>query len=199
MEHEVSPATSSENTVLRSEITQLRQALEEHIGGEAVRGELAELRRALEGRDNELAELRRALLEHKSKEEHLTSMVELISGREQVIREMLLDAHDQLLRRDEEIQVTLASVLQQSGPVVTGPIASSNASLPGKYLQYQLMVHRVREVVRDTLPKGATVLCMLPDTGERYLSTALFAHIPADMSDEEMAISRSTPAAQVVA
>ncbi len=48
-------------------------------------------------------------------------------------------------------------------------------------------------------PKGATVLCMLPDTGERYLSTPLFADIPADMSDEEMAISRSTPAAQVVA
>jgi cysteine synthase A len=48
-------------------------------------------------------------------------------------------------------------------------------------------------------PEGATVLCMLPDTGERYLSTPLFADIPADMSDEEMAISRSTPTAQVVA
>ena len=48
-------------------------------------------------------------------------------------------------------------------------------------------------------PKGATVLCMLPDTGERYLSTPLFADIPADMNDEEIAISRSTPTAQVVA
>jgi cysteine synthase A len=45
-------------------------------------------------------------------------------------------------------------------------------------------------------PKGATILCMLPDTGERYLSTPLFADIPADMNDEEMAISRSTPAAR---
>ncbi|HMA74637.1 MAG TPA: PLP-dependent cysteine synthase family protein [Xanthobacteraceae bacterium] len=45
-------------------------------------------------------------------------------------------------------------------------------------------------------PKGATILCMLPDTGERYLSTPLFADIPADMNEEEMAISRSTPAAQ---
>ena len=27
-------------------------------------------------------------------------------------------------------------------------------------------------------PKGATILCMLPDTGERYLSTPLFADIP---------------------
>jgi cysteine synthase A len=46
-------------------------------------------------------------------------------------------------------------------------------------------------------PKGATVLCMLPDTGERYLSTPLFAEVPADMDDEEIAISRSTPAAQM--
>ena len=45
--------------------------------------------------------------------------------------------------------------------------------------------------------KGATVLCMLPDTGERYLSTPLFADIPADMTDEEIAISRSTPGAQM--
>jgi cysteine synthase len=45
--------------------------------------------------------------------------------------------------------------------------------------------------------KGATILCMLPDTGERYLSTPLFADIPADMTDEETAISRSTPSAQL--
>jgi cysteine synthase len=46
-------------------------------------------------------------------------------------------------------------------------------------------------------PDGSTILCMLPDTGERYLSTPLFADIPADMTDEELAISRSTPAAQM--
>jgi cysteine synthase len=45
-------------------------------------------------------------------------------------------------------------------------------------------------------PKGATLLCMLPDTGERYLSTALFADVPVDMTEEELAISRSTPSAQ---
>ena len=37
------------------------------------------------------------------------------------------------------------------------------------------------------------MLCMLPDTGERYLSTPLFADIPADMTDEERAILKSTP------
>jgi cysteine synthase A len=46
-------------------------------------------------------------------------------------------------------------------------------------------------------PKGSTILCMLPDTGERYLSTPLFADISADMSEEEIAISRSTPGNQM--
>ena len=40
---------------------------------------------------------------------------------------------------------------------------------------------------------GANILCMLPDTGERYLSTPLFDDIPADMTPEEEEISRSTP------
>ena len=42
-------------------------------------------------------------------------------------------------------------------------------------------------------PKGSSILCMLPDTGERYLSTPLFADISVDMTDEETAISLSTP------
>ena len=40
-------------------------------------------------------------------------------------------------------------------------------------------------------PKGANILCMLPDTGERYLSTPLFADVPVDMTEEELAILRS--------
>ncbi len=42
-------------------------------------------------------------------------------------------------------------------------------------------------------PKGSTILCMLPDTGERYLSTPLFADIPVEMTEEELQISHSTP------
>ena len=40
-------------------------------------------------------------------------------------------------------------------------------------------------------PNGSTVLAMLPDTGERYLSTGLFADIPADMTEEEQTIAKS--------
>ena len=46
-------------------------------------------------------------------------------------------------------------------------------------------------------PPGSTVLAMLPDTGERYLSTPLFADIPADMTEEEQQIAGSTPSAQL--
>jgi cysteine synthase A len=45
--------------------------------------------------------------------------------------------------------------------------------------------------------QGANILCMLPDTGERYLSTPLFADVPADMTEEELQISRSTPGSQL--
>lgn len=47
-----------------------------------------------------------------------------------------------------------------------------------------------------TAPKGANILCMLPDTGERYLSTPLFADVAAEMSAEELALSKSTPGLQ---
>ena len=47
--------------------------------------------------------------------------------------------------------------------------------------------------VAEQAEPGANILCMLPDTGERYLSTPLFEHIPADMTPEEEDISRSTP------
>jgi cysteine synthase len=54
------------------------------------------------------------------------------------------------------------------------------------------------QVCRDA-PKGSTILCMLPDTGERYLSTPLFGDIGADMNEDELSISRSTPSAQMPA
>jgi cysteine synthase len=38
--------------------------------------------------------------------------------------------------------------------------------------------------VADKAPQGSVILAMLPDTGERYLTTALFEGI-ADASDAE--------------
>lgn len=41
------------------------------------------------------------------------------------------------------------------------------------------------------------ILCMLPDTGERYLSTPLFEGIVEDMDEAELEISRSTSGFQI--
>jgi cysteine synthase A len=47
--------------------------------------------------------------------------------------------------------------------------------------------------VAERAAPGSNVLCMLPDTGERYLSTPLFEDIGEEMDEEELAISMSTP------
>ena len=47
--------------------------------------------------------------------------------------------------------------------------------------------------VAANAPAGANILCMLPDTAERYLSTPLFADVPAEMNEEEAALLKSTP------
>ncbi len=46
---------------------------------------------------------------------------------------------------------------------------------------------------------GSVILCMLPDTGERYLSSPLFESIEEVMTPEEIALSRSTPGYQLAA
>ena len=51
----------------------------------------------------------------------------------------------------------------------------------------------------ETAPNGSVMLVMLPDTGERYLSTPLFEGVPEGMTEEEAEISRSTPSAQMPA
>lgn len=45
--------------------------------------------------------------------------------------------------------------------------------------------------IANGAPKGTTILAMLPDTGERYLSTPLFADFLPEMSEEEAKIAAS--------
>lgn len=47
--------------------------------------------------------------------------------------------------------------------------------------------------IAETAPEGTSILAMIPDTGERYLSTPLFDDIPADMTEEEKKLAESTP------
>lgn len=45
----------------------------------------------------------------------------------------------------------------------------------------------------DELTESSNIVVIIPDTGERYLSTPLFENIPADMTEEELEIAKSTP------
>lgn len=47
--------------------------------------------------------------------------------------------------------------------------------------------------VAETAAPGSVILAMLPDTGERYLSTPMFEGIGADMDEEEVTLMKSTP------
>lgn len=47
--------------------------------------------------------------------------------------------------------------------------------------------------VASEAPPGSNIVCMLPDTGERYMSTPLFDGIEVDMNEAELELSRSTP------
>jgi cysteine synthase A len=51
--------------------------------------------------------------------------------------------------------------------------------------------------IAERAEPGSVILAMLPDTGERYLSTPLFESIPEDMDEEERSLSHSTPGYQI--
>jgi cysteine synthase A len=51
------------------------------------------------------------------------------------------------------------------------------------------------EIAKDA-KAGTNIVAMLPDTGERYMSTPLFEDISEEMNEEEIALSQSTPCAQ---
>lgn len=53
------------------------------------------------------------------------------------------------------------------------------------------------KIAEEAAP-GSNILCMVPDTGERYLSTPLFDGIGDDMSEAEMSLSESTPSCRFV-
>jgi cysteine synthase len=51
--------------------------------------------------------------------------------------------------------------------------------------------------IAEKAPEGSVILAMLPDTGERYLSSPLFEGIPENMGPDEEALSKSTPGYQM--
>ena len=97
------------------------------------------------------------------------------------LTEDVVDARhiDDLVPIDGNEALRLSRALAQQEGIFVG--TSAGATLAGAL-----------KVAEQAAP-GSNVLCMLPDTGERYLSTPLFEDIPEEMSEEELEISMSTP------
>lgn len=86
---------------------------------------------------------------------------------------------DHLIPVDSQEGITAAKMLAQQKGIFTGISGGCTFAVA---LQ-----------LAKTAEPGSVILCMLPDTGERYLSSALFADIDDDMNDDEIALSLSTP------
>jgi hypothetical protein len=86
--------------------------------------------------------------------------------REEELRALLIEAHEQLIRRDGEIealihdlQANLTETLQQGAPDGGGDAGTTDLPLvPGEYLRYRQLVRRVQESARNNLPPGANVV-----------------------------------------
>ncbi len=89
---------------------------------------------------------------------------------------------DEILPINGDDALRLSKALAREEGIFVG--ISAGATLAGALA--------VAEKCSESSP-GANILCMLPDTGERYLSTPLFEGISEDMTEEEHAIARSTP------
>lgn len=111
-----------------------------------------------------------------------------IPSREDDLQAMLLNVHDQLLQRDDQIQaliydlqVALAALRPYAPDGGAAVDATSRSFAPSKYLGYRQLVHRIREVVRMHLPDDAQVIVVskgddvLLDLGGR-----LAQHFPQD-------------------
>ena len=91
--------------------------------------------------------------------------------------------YDDLLKVSGEDGIKWAKRLASEEGIFTG--VSGGSSLA------------VAIAVAADAPAGSNILCMLPDTGERYLSTPLFDGIEEEMSADEIVLSQSTPGYQL--
>eukprot|EP00617_Octactis_speculum_P026158 CAMPEP_0185750850 /NCGR_PEP_ID=MMETSP1174-20130828/9602_1 /TAXON_ID=35687 /ORGANISM="Dictyocha speculum, Strain CCMP1381" /LENGTH=358 /DNA_ID=CAMNT_0028427547 /DNA_START=145 /DNA_END=1221 /DNA_ORIENTATION=+ len=97
---------------------------------------------------------------------------------------MKRDLMDEFIQIPDKVAVAMSQELAQTQGILTG--ISGGATM-------WAAVEAAKKA-----PEGSVLLAMLPDTGERYLSTPLFADISADMDAEELEITKSTPGYQLL-
>jgi hypothetical protein len=151
-----------------TETQELHRALEElddyvrclEAEKDSAREENAMLQTQVQERSQQVAELQRES--------------ERLRLKEKELRRLLLEAHDQLIARDAEIQMTLAHVLrwagrpmpsngagmeqQESGSENHTAAAETNKEIPSKHLEYQEAITQVRRAVDAVVPANAKVL-----------------------------------------
>lgn len=98
-----------------------------------------------------------------------------------LVLQELIDAgnYDELLPVPGPVGIEWSQKLAQNEGIFTGISGGSTFA--------------VAMQVAEKAEPGSVILCMLPDTGERYLSSPLFETIEEEMTEEEIALSRSTP------
>jgi SAM-dependent methyltransferase len=132
---------------------------------EAAQGEIASLQHriqdltdAREANQREVSDLRQLVREQKAQISTLTARIDSMSEREEELREILLDAQEQLLRRDDEIQTTLAGTLSRYPSRDSDSMALHKGYVASDRIAYWVLIQKIREVVRGKLPPEATVL-----------------------------------------
>jgi hypothetical protein len=155
--------------ISRSENPRSRAALD------CVQRRIRELTEEKEATQREVAELRRAVAEQTECLDELAARVQLVLSRDDDLRAMLLGAHEQLMRRADEIRSTLAAelhraVLRQNAPEQNMLEEARAADLDlmssqyssyqelSKHIHYRRLIRRIRETVHTALPPGATVV-----------------------------------------
>ncbi len=168
------PIRTRENLRLRAALGSMRRCIRE-------------LTKEKEAARREVAELRWAVAEQAEYLDELAARVQLVLGRDDDLRAMLVGAHEQLMNRADEIRTTLAAelqqaMLQQNAPQQTMPegapspvhatdldfVPSQHSSYRelGKQIHYQRLIRRIRKAVHTALPPDANIIVVSKGDGE---------------------------------
>ena len=91
---------------------------------------------------------------------------------------------------DQTIQDEIIEISDGAGVATAQALARNEGILTG--ISGGATMYAAIETAKKA-PEGSVIVTMLPGTGERYLSTPLFAGIAEAMNEEELEIARSTP------
>ena len=91
--------------------------------------------------------------------------------------------YDQIIPISSEAGIEWAHKLAKQEGIITGVSGGSTFA--------------VAMEIANQAPDNSVILCMLPDTAERYMSSPLFEGIDSEMDAEELSISKSTPGFQL--